>query len=65
MVTPWGMSLVTAVFNGRLQVCLTYRPTRFSDETARRFLDLHAEEIRNYVLALEDAWRQRRIVSNL
>jgi NRPS condensation-like uncharacterized protein len=55
VVTPWGMSLVTAVFNGRLQVCLTYRPTRFSDETARRFLDLYAEEIRNYVLALENA----------
>jgi hypothetical protein len=49
------MSVVTAVFNGKLQLGLTYRTTRFSDETARRFLDLYVEEIRNYMLALETA----------
>ena len=55
VVSPWGMSVVTAVFNGKLQLDLTYRTTRFSDETARRFLDLYVEEIRNYMLALETA----------
>jgi NRPS condensation-like uncharacterized protein len=55
VVSPWGMSVVTAVFNGKLQLGLTYRTTRFSDETARRFLDLYVEEIRNYMLALETA----------
>lgn len=55
VVTPWGMSVVTAVFNGKLQLGLTYRTTRFSDETARRFLDLYVAEIRNYMLALETA----------
>ncbi|MBN2098325.1 MAG: hypothetical protein JW753_01880 [Dehalococcoidia bacterium] len=55
VVTPWGMSVVTAVFNGKLHLGLTYRTTRFSDETARRFLDLYVEEIRNYMVALETA----------
>ena len=55
VVSPWGMSVVTAVFNGKLQLGLTYRTTRFSDETARRFLDLYVQEIRNYMLALETA----------
>ncbi|MDM7999806.1 MAG: condensation domain-containing protein [Dehalococcoidia bacterium] len=55
VVTPWGMSIVTAVFNGKLHLGLTYRPARFSDETARRFLDLYVEEIKSYVLALETA----------
>jgi NRPS condensation-like uncharacterized protein len=53
VVTPWGMSVVTAVFNGKLQLGLTYRSGRFSEETARQFLDLYVEEIRNYALALE------------
>lgn len=53
VVTPWGISVVTAVFNGKLHLGLTYRPTRFSEETAREFLDLYVEEIKNYILALE------------
>jgi len=55
VVTAWGMSMVTAVFNGKLHLGLTYRPTRFSDETAHRFLNLYVEEIRNYMLALKAA----------
>jgi len=43
------------VFNGKLQLGLTYRPACFSDDTAGRFLDLCVEEIRNYMLALETA----------
>lgn len=55
VVTAWGMSMVTAVFNGRLHLGLTYRPTRFSDQTAHSFLNLYVEEIRNYRLALKAA----------
>jgi NRPS condensation-like uncharacterized protein len=55
VVSPWGMSVVTAVFNGKLQLGLTYVTTCSSDETARRFLDLYVQEIRNYMLALETA----------
>jgi NRPS condensation-like uncharacterized protein len=55
VISPWGMSVVTAVFNGKLHLGLTYRSTHFSDEPARRFLDLYADEIRNYMLALEAA----------
>ncbi|MBN2099867.1 MAG: hypothetical protein JW753_09770, partial [Dehalococcoidia bacterium] len=55
VVTAWGMSMVTAVFNGRLHLGLTYRPTRFSDQTAHSFLNLYVEEIRNYILALKAA----------
>jgi len=45
----------TGVFNGKLQLGLSYRPAYFSDDTAGRFLDLYVEEIRNYMLALEAA----------
>jgi len=55
VLSPWGISVVTAVFNGKLQLGLTYRTTRFSDDPARRFLDLYMQEIRNYMLALETA----------
>jgi NRPS condensation-like uncharacterized protein len=55
VVSPWGMSMVTGVFNGKLSLGLTYRPAHFSDETARRFLDLYREEVRNYTLALKTA----------
>ena len=55
VISPWGMSVVTAVFDGKLQLGLTYRPAYFSDDTASRFLDLYVEEIRNYILALETA----------
>jgi NRPS condensation-like uncharacterized protein len=55
VVTPWGMSMVTATFNGRLHLGLTYRPTRFSDQTAHRFLDLYVDEIKDYMLALKAA----------
>lgn len=55
VVTAWGMSMVTAVFNGKLHLGLTYRPTRFSDQTAHSFLNLYVEEIRNYRLALKAA----------
>jgi len=55
VISPWGMSVVTAVFDGKLQLGLSYRPAYFSEETAQRFLNLYAEEIRNYMLALETA----------
>jgi hypothetical protein len=43
------------VFNGKLQLGLSYRPGCFSDDTEGRFLDLCVEEIRNYMVALETA----------
>lgn len=52
VLSPWGLSLVTAVFNGQLHLGLTYRPTRFSGDSARRFLDLYVGEIRRYLVAL-------------
>jgi NRPS condensation-like uncharacterized protein len=55
VVTPWGMSLVTGVFNGNLNMALTYRPSRFSPEKAKMFFDLYLQEIRDYVVALESA----------
>ncbi len=55
VVTPWGMSVVTGVFDSRLHLGLTYRSSCFSDEKARRFLELYLEEIRSYILALEKA----------
>jgi hypothetical protein len=45
----------TGVFNGKLQLGLSYRPGCFSDDTEGRFLDLYVEEIRNYMVALEAA----------
>ncbi len=47
------MTLVTSVYNGRLQVCLGYRTGLFSREKAQRFLDLYVEEIRNYPVVRE------------
>lgn len=55
VVTPWGMSLVTAVYNGNLNLALTYRPSRFSPEKAKMFFDLYVQEIRDYLVALESA----------
>ena len=45
----------TGVFNGKLQLVLSYRPGHLSDDTEGRFLDLYVEEIRNYIVALETA----------
>ena len=45
----------TGVFNGKLQLDLSYRPGYLSDDTEGRFLDLYVEEIRNYIVALETA----------
>ena len=53
--TPTGNTGANGVFNGKLQLDLTYRPACFSDDTASRFLDFYLEEIRNYMLALEAA----------
>jgi hypothetical protein len=55
VVIPWDMGVVTAALNGKLHLGLTYRTTRFSEETARKSLDLYVEEIRNYILALKAA----------
>ena len=45
----------TGVFNGKLQLGLSYRPGYLWDDTEGRFLDLYVEEIRNYIVALETA----------
>jgi NRPS condensation-like uncharacterized protein len=55
VLTPWGMSLVTAVYNGNLNMALTYRPSRFSPKKAEQFFDLYLQEIRDYLVALESA----------
>jgi NRPS condensation-like uncharacterized protein len=48
VVTPMGLSIAAAVYNRNLNLCLTYRPALFSRESAQKFLDLYAEEVRNY-----------------
>jgi hypothetical protein len=48
VVTPMGLSIAVAIYNRNLNLCLTYRPALFSRDSAQEFLDLYAEEVRNY-----------------
>jgi NRPS condensation-like uncharacterized protein len=48
VVTPMGLSIAVAIYNRNLNLCLTYRPALFSRDSAEKFLDLYAEEVRNY-----------------
>ena len=40
--------LLQAIYNRNLNLSLTYRPALFSRESAQTFLNLYAEEVRNY-----------------
>ncbi len=48
VVTTMGLSLGTCTYNGRLQICLSYKTSMFTEENAQRFLSLYLEELRNY-----------------
>jgi NRPS condensation-like uncharacterized protein len=48
VVTPMGLSITTCTYDGNLNLSLTYRSALFSEEKAQMFLDLYAEEIKNY-----------------
>lgn len=47
-VTPMGFSIAAGIYNRNLNLSLSYRRALFSDEKARRFLDMYVEEIINY-----------------
>ena len=48
VVSPMGLSIAAGIYNRHLNLSLTYRPALFSEEKARAFLALYAEEIKNY-----------------
>lgn len=48
VVTPMGLSIAAGIYDRNLNLSLTYRPALFSEEKAQMFLDLYADEIRNY-----------------
>jgi hypothetical protein len=43
-----GLSIAAGTYNKNLNLSLTYRPSLFSEEKARMFLDLYVNEIENY-----------------
>ncbi len=53
VVTPMGLSISASIYTRSLNISLTYRSALFSEEKAQMFLDLYAEEIRNYPLGAE------------
>jgi len=48
VVSPMGLSIASGTYDRQLNFSLSYRPALFSDEEARRFLDLYVDEIINY-----------------
>lgn len=48
VVSPMGLSICASIYNRNLNLSLTYRPALFSRESAQTFLNLYAEEVRNY-----------------
>jgi NRPS condensation-like uncharacterized protein len=48
VVTPMGVSIATCTYEKNLNLSLTYRPALLSEGEARMFLDLYAEQVRNY-----------------
>ncbi len=55
VVTPMGLSIATCTYNRNLNLSLTYRPALLSEEKAQIFLDLYAEEIKNYQIGVQGA----------
>lgn len=50
VVTPWGLSMVSGIYDGHLNMALTYRPSMFSEQKANEFFDLFMKEVREYPL---------------
>jgi NRPS condensation-like uncharacterized protein len=48
VVTPMGVSIATCTYDRNLNLSLTYRPALLSEDKAKMFLDLYAEEVKNY-----------------
>jgi NRPS condensation-like uncharacterized protein len=48
VVTPMGVSITTCTYGKNLNISLTYRSAMLSREKAEMFLDLYAEEVKNY-----------------
>lgn len=48
VVAPMGLSIAAGTYNRNLNLSLSYRPALFSEEKARMFLELYADEIENY-----------------
>ena len=53
VVTPMGVSIATCTYDKNLNLSLTYRPALLSKDKARMFLDLYAEEIKNYQIGAQ------------
>jgi len=53
VLTPMRLSISADIYNKSLDISLTYRSALFSEEKAQMFLDLYAEDIRNYPLSAE------------
>ncbi len=50
VVTCWGLSMVTGIYDGHLNMALTYRPSMFSEQKANEFFDLFMKEVQEYPL---------------
>ncbi len=48
VASPMGLSLATAIWDGRLQVTLAYKTAQFSEGQARAFLGSFLEQVRSY-----------------
>ena len=48
VLSPWRLNFGTSIYNGTLNISLTYRPAMFSKEKIQAFLDLYVEEVKNY-----------------
>jgi len=48
VVSPMGLSIASGTYDRQLNFSLSYRTALFSDEKARKFLDLYVDEIINY-----------------
>lgn len=50
VTSPWGLSMVSGIYDAHLNMVLTYWPAMFSEKKANEFFDLFMNEVRQYPL---------------